>query len=97
MSNFPQAAANEARGRYTTAASAAAFSAGAIWAFDRMRDEYDELLVALHGIGKALGIPESARSPYSVMCGTLECVNRLAEIERAEPADPRTPPPGCRP
>lgn len=53
---------------------------------DDLRTKHDELLVALHGIGKALGIPEGERSPYSVTCGALERVNRLAEIEafRAE-------------
>ena len=45
---------------------------------DELRAKYDELLVALHGIGKALGIPECERSPYSVTCGTLERVNRQA-------------------
>ena len=50
-----------------------------------MRAKYDELLVALHGIGAALEIPEGDRSPYSVTCGTLERVNRLAEIEAQEP------------
>lgn len=53
---------------------------------DELRAKYDELLVALHGIGAALGIPEGDRSPYSVTCGTLERVNRLAEIEAQEPA-----------
>lgn len=48
---------------------------------DELRAKYDELLVALHGIGAALGIPEGDRSPYSVTCGVLERVNRLAEIE----------------
>ena len=52
---------------------------------DALRAKYDELLVALHGIGRALGIPEGERSPYSVTCGTLERVNRLAEIEAQEP------------
>ena len=52
---------------------------------DELRAKYDELLVALHGIGAALGIPEGDRSPYSVTCGTLERVNRLAEIEAQEP------------
>lgn len=52
---------------------------------DALRDKYDELLVALHGIGAALGIPEGDRSPYSVTCGVLERVNRLAEIEAQEP------------
>ena len=52
---------------------------------DALRAKYDELLVALHGIGKALGIPEGDRSPYSVTCGVLERVNRLAEIEAQEP------------
>ena len=53
---------------------------------DELRAKYDELLVALHGIGAALGIQEGDRSPYSVTCGVLERVNRLAEIEafRAE-------------
>lgn len=53
---------------------------------DALRTNRDELLVALHGIGQALGIPESDRSPYSITCGALECVNRLAEIEAQEPA-----------
>lgn len=48
---------------------------------DALRVKHDELLTALHGIGKALGIPECERSPYSVTCGALERVNRLAEIE----------------
>lgn len=52
---------------------------------DALRAKYDELLVALHGIGAALGIPEGDRSPYSVTCGVLERVNRLAEIEAQEP------------
>ena len=52
---------------------------------DELRAKYDELLVALHGIGAALGIPEGDRSPYSVTCGVLERVNRLAEIEAQEP------------
>ena len=52
---------------------------------DDLRAKYDELLVALHGIGAALGIPEGDRSPYSVTCGVLERVNRLAEIEAQEP------------
>lgn len=52
---------------------------------DELRAKYDELLVALHGIGAALGIPEGDRSPYSVTCGALERVNRLAEIEAQEP------------
>lgn len=51
---------------------------------DAMRAKYDELLVALHGIGAALGISEGDRSPYSVTCGVLERVNRLAEIEAQE-------------
>lgn len=50
-----------------------------------LRAKYDELLVALHGIGAALGIQEGDRSPYSVTCGVLERVNRLAEIEAQEP------------
>ena len=53
---------------------------------DALRAKYDELLVALHGIGAALGIPEGDRSPYSITCGVLERVNRLAEIEAQEPA-----------
>lgn len=53
---------------------------------DELRAKYDELLVALHGIGAALGIQEGDRSPYSVTCGVLERVNRLAEIEAQEPA-----------
>ena len=52
---------------------------------DTLRAKYDELLVALHGIGAALGIPEGDRSPYSVTCGVLERVNRPAEIEAQEP------------
>jgi hypothetical protein len=52
---------------------------------DELRAKYDELLVALHGIGAALGIQEGDRSPYSVTCGVLERVNRLAEIEAQEP------------
>ena len=52
---------------------------------DELRAKYDELLVALHGIGAALGIPEGDRSPYSVTCGVLERVNRPAEIEAQEP------------
>lgn len=56
---------------------------------DELRAKYDELLVALHGIGAALGIPEGDRSPYSVTCGTLERVNRLAEIEAQEPGKRR--------
>lgn len=52
---------------------------------DELRAKYDELLVALHGIGAALGIPDGDRSPYSVTCGVLERVNRLAEIEAQEP------------
>jgi len=48
---------------------------------NELRAKYDELLVALHGIGAALGIPEGDRSPYSVTCGVLERVNRLAAIE----------------
>ena len=52
---------------------------------DELRAKYDELLVALHGIGAALGIPEGDRSPYSVTCGVLERVIRLAEIEAQEP------------
>ena len=54
---------------------------------DALRAKYDELLVALHGIGAALEIPEGNRSPYSVTCGVLERVNRLAEIETQEPVD----------
>jgi hypothetical protein len=49
---------------------------------DELRAKYDELLVALHGIGAALGIPEGDRSPYSVTCGALELVNLLAEVIR---------------
>ena len=52
---------------------------------DELRAKYDELLVALHGIGRALGLAEGDRSPYSVTCGVLERVNRLAEIEAQEP------------
>ena len=56
---------------------------------DELRAKYDELLVALHCIGAALGIPEGDRSPYSVTCGVLERVNRLAEIEAQEPGKQR--------
>ena len=59
---------------------------------DALREKYDELLLALHGIGKALGIPEGDRSPYSVTCGALERVNRLAEIEAQEPVAPTVVP-----
>ena len=59
---------------------------------DELRAKYDELLVALHGIGKALGIPEGDRSPYSVTCGVLERVNRLAEIEAQEQVAPTVVP-----
>lgn len=59
---------------------------------DAAADKRDELLVALHGIGKALGIPEGERSPYSITCGTLERVNRLAEIEAQEPVAPTVAP-----
>ena len=52
---------------------------------DALREKYDELLVALHGIGRALGLADGDRSPYSVTCGVLERVNRLAEIEAQEP------------
>ena len=50
-----------------------------------MRTKYDDLLLALHGIGKEMGIPECDRSPYSITCGALERVNRLAEVEVREP------------
>lgn len=53
---------------------------------DELAAKYDELLVALHGIGRALGIEEADRSPYSITCGVLAMANRLAEIERAVPA-----------
>lgn len=48
--------------------------------------KYDELLVALHGIGRALGIEEADRSPYSITCGVLAMANRLAEIEAQKPS-----------
>ena len=67
----------------------ALYDQAAIDAMRRERDElaakYDELLVALHGIGRALGIDEADRSPYSITCGVLAMATRLAEIERQEP------------
>ena len=52
---------------------------------DELAAKYDGLLVALHGIGRALGIDEADRSPYSITCGVLVMATRLAEIERQEP------------
>lgn len=52
---------------------------------DELAAKYDELLVALHGIGRALGIEEADRSPYSITCGVLAMANRLAAIEAQEP------------
>lgn len=51
-----------------------------------LRAKHDELLVALHGIGRALGLAEGERSPHSITCGVLERVNRLAKIEAQEPS-----------
>lgn len=52
---------------------------------DELRTKHDELLTALHGIGRALGLAEAARSPYLITCGVLERVNKLAELERQGP------------
>lgn len=52
---------------------------------DELAAKYDELLVALHGVGWAIGIEEADRSPYSIACGVLVMANKLAAIEAQEP------------